>query len=138
LPTLFSYVVQTDYGSAPNPFWGVCALVICKPKIRRCAQVGDWIVGTSPTSSPIGNILGMMIYAMQVTDKMPMHEYDAWAQERRPEKVLHPRSGDPRLHVGMLLKPSILPCPLRVWDWNRPAWATLAIVTVALFLVAGL
>ena len=80
----------------------------------------------------------MMIYAMQVTDKMPMHEYDAWAQERRPEKVLHPRSGDPRLHVGMLLKPSILPCPLRVWDWNRPAWATLAIVTVALFLVAGL
>ena len=26
----------------------------------------------------------------------------------------------------------------RVWDWSRPAWATLAIVTVALFLVAGL
>jgi len=26
----------------------------------------------------------------------------------------------------------------RVWDWSRPAWAGLAIVTVALFLVAGL
>ena len=26
----------------------------------------------------------------------------------------------------------------RVWDWSRPAWAALAIVTVALFLVAGL
>jgi hypothetical protein len=26
----------------------------------------------------------------------------------------------------------------RVWDWSRPAWAALALVTVALFLVAGL
>ena len=26
----------------------------------------------------------------------------------------------------------------RVWDWSRPAWSTLAVVTVALFLVAGL
>jgi GNAT superfamily N-acetyltransferase len=26
----------------------------------------------------------------------------------------------------------------RVWDWSRPAWAVLAIVTLALFLVAGL
>ena len=78
----------------------MCTLVICKPKILRCAQVGDWIVGTGPASSPVRNVQGMMIYAMQVTDKMPMHEYDAWAQERRPEKVPNPHGGDPRRHVG--------------------------------------
>ena len=76
MPTLYSYVVRTDYGSAPNPFWGVCTLVICKPKIRRSAQVGDWIVGTGSANSPIGDIRGMMIYAMRVTDKMTMYEYE--------------------------------------------------------------
>jgi hypothetical protein len=83
---LFSYVVQTDYGSAPNPFWNACTLVICKPKIRRSARVGDWIVGTGPASSPLGDIRGMMVYAMQVTAKMPMPEYDAWARKHRPKK----------------------------------------------------
>jgi hypothetical protein len=100
LPTLFSYVVRTDYGPAPNPFWGVCTLVICKPKIRRRAQVGDWIVGTGPVGSPIGDIRGMMIYTMQVTGKMTMREYDLWAREHLPEKMPNKRSNDPRPHVG--------------------------------------
>ena len=100
MPTLFSYVVRTDYGSAPNPFWGVCTLVICKPKIRRATQVGDWIVGTGTANSPIGDIRGMMIYAMQVTDKMAMREYEEWAREHRPEKVPNRGSSDPRRRVG--------------------------------------
>ena len=69
MPTLFSYVVHTDYGSALNPFWGVCALVICKPKIPRKAQVGGWIVGTGSAGSPCGDVRGMVVYAMRVTDK---------------------------------------------------------------------
>ena len=97
---LFSYVVQTDYGSAPNPFWNACTLVICKPKIRRSAVVGDWIVGTGPASSPLGDMRGMMVYAMQVTDKMSMPEYDAWVRKHRPEKIPSSGSIDPRRHVG--------------------------------------
>lgn len=97
---LFSYVVQTDYGSAPNPFWGVCTLVICKPKIRRSAEVGDWIVGTGPKRSSQGDLRGMMTYAMRVTEKMPLFEYDEWVREHCPEKVPDPRSTDPRRHVG--------------------------------------
>ena len=108
VPTHYSYVVQTDYGPAPNPFWGVCTLVICKPQIRRAAQVGDWIVGTGPANSPIGDIRGMMIYAMQVTDKMPMREYDMWAQEHRPEKTPQTRSSDPRRHIGDV-----------IWDFSE-------------------
>jgi hypothetical protein len=99
-PTLFSYVVRDDAGSAPNPYWGVCTLVICKPKIRRAAQVGDWVVGTGSARSPIGNIRGRMIYAMRITDKMTLREYDAWAQEYRPEKVPDPSNSDPRRAVG--------------------------------------
>ena len=46
MPTLYTYVMPYDGGSAPNPYWGICTLVICKPKIRLSAQVGDWVVGT--------------------------------------------------------------------------------------------
>lgn len=100
MPTLFSYVVRDDAGSAPNPFWGVCTLVICKPKIRRKAQVGDWIIGTGSSQSPIGSIQDSIVYAMEVTDKMPMREYDEWAQEEQPEKMPDWRSSDWRRKLG--------------------------------------
>jgi len=37
---------------------------------------------------------------MQVTEKMTLREYDAWAEEYRPEKVPDPRNRDPRRTVG--------------------------------------
>ena len=42
--SLFSYVVRSDGGFAPNPFFGYCTLATCKPRIRKGALVGDWIV----------------------------------------------------------------------------------------------
>jgi hypothetical protein len=100
LPALFSYVVRTDYETAPNSFWDVCTLVIFKPRIRRKAQVGDWILGTGSAGSPCGEVRDMAVYAMRVTDKMMMPEYEVWMREYRPEKVLDLRSRDPRHHVG--------------------------------------
>ncbi len=92
--------MRDDAGSAPNPFWGVCTLVICKPKIRRAAQVGDWIVGTGSSRSPIGNIQDRLVYAMRVTKKMTMRDYDDWAREERPEKIPDLRGGDWRHRRG--------------------------------------
>jgi hypothetical protein len=100
MPTLFSYRIRVDDGAAPNPFWGVCTLVICKPVIRRVAQEGDWIVGTGSADSPVGDICDRVVYVMQVTDKISMQEYDAYVHEHLPNKVPHWRSGDPRLMVG--------------------------------------
>lgn len=31
---LFSYIVACDSGFSPNPFWGICTLACCKPRIR--------------------------------------------------------------------------------------------------------
>lgn len=45
-PQLFSYVIPTDDGAAPNPSWGECSLAICKPAIRKGADVDDWVIGT--------------------------------------------------------------------------------------------
>ena len=61
LPDLFSYVVPTDSGFAPNPYSGLCTLACCKPKIRQYANVGDWIIGTTPAPER-----GKLVYSMRV------------------------------------------------------------------------
>jgi Nucleotide modification associated domain 2 len=87
MPKLFSYCIPYDEGAAPNPYWGICTLVICKPVIRRTAHVGDWIVGTGAVNSPIGNASGCVVYAMQVTGIMTMEEYDAYTKAKLPQKI---------------------------------------------------
>lgn len=47
---IFSYVVSRDFGFAPNPFFNFCTLATCKPKIRKDAKIGDWIIGTNSTT----------------------------------------------------------------------------------------
>lgn len=72
LMKFFSYVVARDYGFAPNPFHGVCTLATCKPRIRKAANVGDWIFGTGSVKHQKHDNL---IYAMKVTDKISFNEY---------------------------------------------------------------
>ncbi|MBI1881291.1 MAG: hypothetical protein HYR94_24180 [Chloroflexi bacterium] len=99
-PKLYSYCVRNDAGAAPNPFWGICTLVICKPVIRRSAQVGDWIVGLGSVNSSIGDVSDKVVYAMKVTSKMTMEEYDQFCQEEYPKKLPNWRGRDYRLRVG--------------------------------------
>ena len=77
IPRLFSYVVDRDYGFAPNPFHGVCTLATCKPGIRKGAAIGDWVVGTG--SSKRGR-KGFIVYVMRVTEAMTFNEY--WSDQR--------------------------------------------------------
>ncbi|MCI0558416.1 MAG: hypothetical protein MN733_07965 [Nitrososphaera sp.] len=97
---LYSYCLRYDDGAAPNPFWGICTLVICKPKIRGTAKVGDWVVGLGSTNSPIGDISDHVVYAMKVTKKVTMQEYDRLCQEQYPKKIPNWRSKDYRRRVG--------------------------------------
>jgi len=98
--TLFSYCIPHDTGAAPNPFWGICTLVICKPKIRGIAEIGDWIVGTGSKNSPVGDMSGRVVYVMKVTEKLTMEQYDTFTQQYLPEKVPDWSSPDPRRRVG--------------------------------------
>jgi len=100
MPKLFSYCIPHDTGAAPNPFWGTCTLVICKPAIRRAAQVGDWVVGTGSVNSPIGDIGGRLVYAMKVTAVMTMQEYDDYTRRKLRGKIPRWNSSDYRLPVG--------------------------------------
>ncbi len=82
---IYSYVLDHDYGLAPNPFGGFCTLAVCKSQIRKSGnlEIGDWVIGTG--SRAIENVtnrkyIGKLIYAMQVEERMKFNEY--WNDER--------------------------------------------------------
>ena len=85
---LYSYIVRWDFGFAPNPFFGVCTLATCKPKIRDRARIGDWIIGTG---SKTNCLEGTLVFAMRVTETMSFTDY--WNDERFRQKKPNLRSG---------------------------------------------
>ena len=85
--TLYSYCIPIDDGAAPNPYWGICTLTICKPVIRRVAKVGDWVVGIGSKNSPIGDISNSAVYVMKITKKLTMQEYDDFCKKKYPNKI---------------------------------------------------
>jgi hypothetical protein len=100
MTTLFSYCIPYDDGAAPNPFWGVCTLAICKPRIRQAANVGDRVVATGSRNSPIGDIANKIVYAMLVTQKMTMEDYDLFTRSELRSKIPKWNSKDLRKCVG--------------------------------------
>lgn len=90
---LYSYVVVTDSGFAPNPFWGYCTLATCKPVIRRSAKVGDWIVGAGSKS---GAGQGNLVHVMRVDEVLSLEIYavDSRFEEKKP------RAGSPQAFCG--------------------------------------
>jgi len=100
VPLLYSYCIPYDDGAAPNPFWGICTLVICKPVIRRAAEVGDWVAGTGSKNSPVGDTSGHLVYAMRVEKKLTMKQYDEHCRTVLLDKIPDWRSSDPQRRVG--------------------------------------
>ncbi len=80
---LFTYVLAFDSGFAPNPFGGYCTLATCKPKIRKRAQIGDWIVGTGSNAKSVrrGKFL---VYVMRVEEVLTFSQY--WYDPRFVDK----------------------------------------------------
>jgi hypothetical protein len=101
---LYSYVLRVDRGAAPNPFWGVCTLTICKPVIRRNAEVGDWIIGTGAKNtrlkSGIKDFVDSVVYAMKVTDIKILKDYDKYCRQQLRNKIPDTLAVDWRLHMG--------------------------------------
>lgn len=80
---LYRYVIDHDKGFAPNPFFGVCTLACCKPKIRKHAAAGDVIVGFGPAKYDLD---GRIIYWMHVDEVIDFDSYwhDARFRIKRP------------------------------------------------------
>lgn len=87
---VYSYVVEHDVGFAPNPFWGVCSLANCKPKIRKYASVGDLVVGTGSADLKAPDRL---VYWMRISEIISFDSY--WSDPRFVRKR-------PNMHGSMM------------------------------------
>lgn len=88
------YVVNHDFGFAPNPFHGYCTLATCKPKIRNKAEVKDWVIGMGGSRL---HATERCIFAMCVTEKITFNEY--WASPTYFDKKPI-RNGSRKMMVG--------------------------------------
>jgi len=77
MSNFYSYKITRDYGFAPNPFGQYCTLANCKPKVRKQAKIGSWIIGCG--SKGLNN-LHHIIYVMQVNEKLSYNRY--WNDRR--------------------------------------------------------
>lgn len=88
------YVVDRDFGFAPNPFHSLCTLATCKPIIRRVARETDWIIGMGGSRL---NATGRCIFAMKVSRSLTFDEY--WSNPLyRDKKPV--RNGSKKMMVG--------------------------------------
>ena len=90
---LYCYKMTWDTESAPNPHHGVLTLAICKPTIRRCSQVGDWISGWTAkvVHGKNDRIYSFdnpkLIYLARVQKKLTFAEYWLQYQEKYPHEI---------------------------------------------------
>jgi hypothetical protein len=78
---LHSYVVDHDMGFAPNPFHGVCTLACCKPRVRKYAKLGEYVIGVGTKKRKLGSRL---IYLMKISDITDFDRY--WKDPRFRKK----------------------------------------------------
>lgn len=80
-----TYVVQHDKGFAPNPFWGVCTLACCKPRIRERVRKKDVIIGFGSASREVA-LGNRVVYWMCVENIISFDEYwhDKQYSAKRP------------------------------------------------------
>jgi len=102
---IYSYVLRIDDGAAPNPFWELCTLTICKPAIRRNAQIGDWAIGTGSKNTKLNDVKtydfsDSIVYAMKITDIKTIKEYDEYCNHSLINKIPKWKTKDWRLRVG--------------------------------------
>ncbi len=91
---VYMYVVDRDFGFAPNPFHGLCTLATCKPRTRKGAKVGDWVIGMGGGRL---RATGKCLFAMRVSHLETFEGY--WGNPiYKDKKPL--RNGSRKMIVG--------------------------------------
>jgi len=95
-PDFYVYKLTSDVGGAPCVHRKTLSLAICKPRIRKSAQLGSFIVGIG------GNKLGLrLIYIARVTGKLiDGLYYGARCFAGRPDCIYEDVCGAARLRPG--------------------------------------
>lgn len=124
---LFSYKMTHDTGFAPNPFHGMLTIANCKPLIRKCKRVGDWIAGF--TSKQLnGDNAGeeRLVFLMKVTDKISYNEYwhNPIYSRKKPDLLSHltmDKTGD-NIYQPLKINPIVSSDFQQVENKNHKDW----------------
>ena len=115
-PDLFSYIVKSDSGFAPNSYGQLCTLACCKPRIRMSANIGDWVIGTTPSPHP-----GKLVFAMEVSRSLTFDMYfsdpkydNKKPNEQNPTLSLGKGEREERIDYQIIRNSSLLPI------WRTP------------------
>ena len=92
---LYCYKMTWDTEFAPNPYCGFLTLATCKPTIRRCAMIGDWVSGWAARIVHDNDRVAYpfkdgpnLIYLAKITKKIPFERYWHEYPEKRPKKLI--------------------------------------------------
>lgn len=86
---IFSYVVDHDYGFAPNPDSGLCSLARCKfgspekANLVEKARVDDWIIGTVGKNNANGGSSILMGEGQKVPESISFPSTPSWIRSAR-------------------------------------------------------
>jgi hypothetical protein len=95
-PKTWTYRLDHDLGFAPNPFFKWCTLACCKPRIRKKAKEGEYIVGMAGKDARgLGRYYPQLIYWMRVDEALTFDDY--WRDLRFTRK--RPRWPAAKLHM---------------------------------------
>lgn len=96
---LFVYRIVTDSGAAPHVSEGHLTLTICKPKIRKSAKDGDYVLALVAQSNNAMKTLKkskavsnndkhfLAAYLFRVGEVVPLERYDEWCAAHAPSKL---------------------------------------------------
>lgn len=87
---VYTYVIAVDSGTAPNFDPPFATLAICKPRIRRVGEIGDFVLAF--TGRSVGPEPHAVCWAGRVREKLTFLEY--WKDVRFQGKKPH-KSGTP-------------------------------------------
>ena len=71
---IYSYLLVTDNGSAPCIQQNLLSLAICKPRIRKAANIGDYIIAFASKSMKISQE-PKIIYIAKISNKLKLNKY---------------------------------------------------------------
>ena len=98
-----AYVIDTDAGSAPNYDAPCTTLAVCKPRIRKVASVGDFVIafagqGVNPYEPHT------VVWAGIVSEKLTFSEYwnDARFAGKKPDRCARPDNFYQPMDGGLL------------------------------------
>lgn len=82
---IFIYKLTADNGGAPCIKNDLLSLAICKPRIRKSAKKGDWIIGMGGKS--VSDLKDRLIYIAEVTEVVDGGKYFSNKYKERPDCI---------------------------------------------------